>query len=80
MYRINKKNKKFFKAVRVIFSNSLKMACAGNFNASMLFKVSGWKICPVLHCCLNFQKIFATARPLKRRAKPHFVEKLANRA
>ena len=38
-----------------VFSNSLKMGCARNFNAKKLFKTSGWEICRVLHRCLNFR-------------------------
>ena len=59
-----------------VFSNSLKTACARNFNAKKLFRASGWKSCWVLHCCLKFQKIRSSVSPLKRRAKAHSAPNL----
>ena len=39
------------------FSNQLKMACARNLEALIVFWVNGWKICWVFSYCTKFQTI-----------------------
>ena len=36
------------------FSNKLKMACARNLKALIVFLVNGWKICCVFNYCPKF--------------------------
>jgi hypothetical protein len=45
------------------FSNKLKMACARNLKALIIFGVNRWKICWVFNYCTKFQTICFSLSP-----------------
>jgi hypothetical protein len=55
---------KFCKPGVCVFSNKLKMACAQNLKALIIFRVDRWNICWVFNYCTKFQTICFSLRPL----------------
>jgi hypothetical protein len=75
-YNVEKRKKilelKFCEPGGGVFSNKLKMACARNLKALIIFQVNRWKFCWVFNYCTKFQTICFSLRPLTIHANLHF--------
>jgi hypothetical protein len=68
---------KFCEPGKCVLSNRLKMACARNIKALIIFWVNRWKICWVFNYCTKFQTICFSLSPLTIRAILHFPLKIS---
>jgi hypothetical protein len=58
-----------------VFSNKLKIACARNLKALIIFWVNRWKMCWAFNYCTKFQTICFSLSPLTIHANLHFFLK-----